>query len=93
MTVYDHLFIYAGIKGVPFREIPGIVKNALVELELTEKAHSLAKTLSGGQKRRLCIGNAFIGGSKIVFLDEPTSGLDPHTRRAIWSMFILLTCL
>jgi len=42
--------------------------------------------LSGGQKRRVSIAIAFIGGSKLVYLDEPTSGCDTSVRRNIWDM-------
>lgn len=39
-------------------------------------------------KRKLSIGIAFIGGSKLVILDEPTAGIDAHARRSIWQ-FVL----
>ena len=45
-----------------------------------------ADHLSGGQRRRLSIGVAFIGGSKTILLDEPTSGVDPAARRSIWDV-------
>lgn len=48
----------------------------------------LAKQLSGGNKRKLSLGMALIGKSKIIFLDEPTSGMDPVTRRAIWDILM-----
>lgn len=35
----------------------------------------MAKHLSGGNKRKLSLGMALTGGSKIIFLDEPTSGI------------------
>lgn len=44
----------------------------------------MAKNLSGGQKRKLCVAIAFIGGSKIILLDEPTSGMDAYARRLLW---------
>jgi ATP-binding cassette subfamily A (ABC1) protein 3 len=42
--------------------------------------------LSGGNKRKLSIGMALIGNSKIIFLDEPTSGMDANSRRSIWKI-------
>ncbi|ETN77723.1 hypothetical protein NECAME_10873 [Necator americanus] len=39
-----------------------------------------AGKLSGGEKRKLCLAMAFIGGSELVMLDEPTAGLDPQSR-------------
>lgn len=44
----------------------------LNRLRLTDKANSYSKKLSGGQKRKLCLGIALIGDAKVVFLDEPT---------------------
>ena len=46
----------------------------------------LANTLSGGQKRKLSVGIALIGDTKVVLLDEPTSGMDTTTRRRFWDM-------
>lgn len=46
----------------------------------------LSKTLSGGMKRKLSLGMALIGGSKIIILDEPTSGLDVDSRRQVWDL-------
>jgi ABC-type multidrug transport system ATPase subunit len=41
------------------------VENLLVKLGLNEKANSMACTLSGGMKRKLCLGMALIGDSKV----------------------------
>ena len=46
----------------------------------------MAKTLSGGQKRKLSVAISMIGTSKIILLDEPTSGMDTSTRRRLWDM-------
>ncbi|KAK6056873.1 hypothetical protein COOONC_05616 [Cooperia oncophora] len=60
----------------------------ITDLRLEDKRNALASTLSGGMQRRLCIGIAFIAGSKIVILDEPTAGIDPFARRAIWDLIL-----
>jgi len=47
--------------------------NKMLELtNLADKRNALAKTLSGGMKRKLSVAIAFIGGSKTVILDEPS---------------------
>ena len=43
---------------------------------------------SGGMKRKLSVGIAFVAGSKVVILDEPTAGVDPCSRRDIWDLLL-----
>lgn len=62
------------------------VMKTLRDIDLTDKANSSAKHLSGGQKRKLSIGIAVIGDPKIIILDEPTAGVDPYSRRHMWSV-------
>jgi len=45
-----------------------------------------AKNLSGGNRRKLSVAIALIGGSKLVLLDEPTAGMDLSARRKLWNM-------
>ncbi|MFF5408438.1 ABC transporter ATP-binding protein [Streptomyces misionensis] len=54
------------------------------ELELTGLERRLAKTLSGGQRRRLDLALGLIHTPQLVFLDEPTTGLDPQSRTNLW---------
>jgi ATP-binding cassette subfamily A (ABC1) protein 3 len=84
LSVYDHLFLYAGLKGVPYRQIKKAVNELIAEIGLEEKRNFPSGALSGGQKRKLCLAMAFVGGSDVIFLDEPTSGMDPVTRRGVW---------
>jgi len=86
LTVWEHLVFFAVIKGMPFKEAKQAADGMLAELALTEKRDVRTKALSGGQKRRLSVAIAMIGGSNIVILDEPTSGVDPQSARQIWEL-------
>jgi len=69
-----------------YYEHPRDVDETIALVGLEEKANALAKTLSGGQKRRLDLGLALVGDPDLIFLDEPTTGFDPAARRAAWEM-------
>ncbi|CAM9405596.1 unnamed protein product, partial [Scytosiphon promiscuus] len=86
LTVREHLRMYAVLKAVPGKELQDTIRATLNDVGLTEKENELTNRLSGGQKRKLSVGIALIGGSKVVFLDEPTSGMDPHSRRFTWDL-------
>jgi ABC-2 type transport system ATP-binding protein len=51
---------------------------------LAGKEDALARTLSGGQLRRLDFALALVGDPELIFLDEPTTGFDPAARRNAW---------
>uniref|UniRef100_A0A667ZNY8 ATP binding cassette subfamily A member 3 n=1 Tax=Myripristis murdjan TaxID=586833 RepID=A0A667ZNY8_9TELE len=86
LTVREHLLFYAQLKGYPKDKIPAEVDRIIRILNLEDKRQARSKTLSGGMKRKLSIGIALIGDSKVVMLDEPTSGMDPSARRATWEL-------
>lgn len=50
--------------------------------------NSLARHLSGGEKRKLSIGISFINHPDILILDEPTSSVDPGSRESIYELII-----
>ncbi|XP_039428807.1 phospholipid-transporting ATPase ABCA3-like [Culex pipiens pallens] len=86
LTVSEHLRFFARLKGVPRGRLNYEIEKYLQILELTGKRHAQSHTLAGGMKRRLAVGVALCGGSKVVLLDEPTSGMDPSARRALWDL-------
>ena len=86
MTVEEHLWFYAKIKGIPMDRREEVVEKAIVELNLAEHRTKPAGTLSGGNKRKLSVGMAIIGNPPIVLLDEPSAGMDPEARRFMWSV-------
>jgi ABC-2 type transport system ATP-binding protein len=56
----------------------------LETFDLTDATERLARTYSGGMRRRLDLAAALIARPAVVFLDEPTTGLDPVSRRGLW---------
>ncbi len=70
-----------GLAGAPLRSRVG----ELLELVgLTEAADRIARSYSGGMKRRLDIAIGLVHRPRVLFLDEPTTGLDPEARAAMW---------
>uniref|UniRef100_G3SMA0 ATP binding cassette subfamily A member 3 n=1 Tax=Loxodonta africana TaxID=9785 RepID=G3SMA0_LOXAF len=86
LTVVEHLYFYAQLKGLSLQKCQEEVRHMLRTLDLEDKQDSLSKFLSGGMRRKLSIGIALIAGSKVLMLDEPTSGMDAISRRAIWDL-------
>jgi ABC-2 type transport system ATP-binding protein len=88
LTVREIHRIFAG-----YYDHPRDVDQTIELVGLSEKRDAKAKTLSGGQQRRLDLGVALIGDPDLVFLDEPTTGFDPAARRAAWEMIRSLRSL
>jgi ABC-2 type transport system ATP-binding protein len=53
---------------------------------LWDQRRTLARDLSGGQRRRLDVALGIIGRPELLFLDEPTTGFDPQARRDFWDL-------
>ena len=79
LTVRESLRVFAGYYDAP-RDVDEVIE--LVGLQ--EKQDARARSLSGGQQRRLDLGLGLIGDPELIFLDEPTTGFDPGARRTAW---------
>eukprot|EP00286_Rhodomonas_abbreviata_P007959 CAMPEP_0181335448 /NCGR_PEP_ID=MMETSP1101-20121128/26837_1 /TAXON_ID=46948 /ORGANISM="Rhodomonas abbreviata, Strain Caron Lab Isolate" /LENGTH=1401 /DNA_ID=CAMNT_0023445569 /DNA_START=43 /DNA_END=4248 /DNA_ORIENTATION=+ len=88
LSVEDHLFLFARLRGVPEDLVSRVVEGTIDQLELTPHRHKLSMRLSGGMKRKLCVAIALIGDPEVVLLDEPSAGLDPVSRRNLWSVIL-----
>ena len=73
LTVKEHLELFAIFKGMKKSDVNNEVEKIIKDIDLDEKRDYLSKNLSGGQKRKLSVGIAFIGGSKFIVMDEPSS--------------------
>jgi ABC-2 type transport system ATP-binding protein len=76
--------------GRLFRLSPAEARRRAAELlerfQLTDAADRIAKTYSGGMRRRLDLASSLVTAPRVLFLDEPTTGLDPRSRNEIWEI-------
>jgi ATP-binding cassette subfamily A (ABC1) protein 3 len=86
INVEDHLMLFGRLRGLHGKELRDAVTNMVESVGFPDKRKALAGTLSGGQKRRLCVALSMVGGNAVVYLDEPTAGLDPVSRRQLWEL-------
>ncbi len=82
--VLDIVVDQGGYYGVPRHVAVPRAEALLQQLGLWEKRHAIARTLSGGMKRRLMIARALIHEPKLLLLDEPSAGVDVELRRSMW---------
>uniref|UniRef100_A0A8C2GCB9 P-type phospholipid transporter n=1 Tax=Cyprinus carpio TaxID=7962 RepID=A0A8C2GCB9_CYPCA len=88
LTVEEHIWFYASLKGLPEEKVKSEMEQIVMDLGLPHKRKSRTNQLSGGMQRKLSVALAFVGGSKVVILDEPTAGVDPYARRGIWDLLL-----
>ncbi len=84
LTGRENLTLSARLYAIPRSERRPRIDQALEFMGLTEAAHSLVRTYSGGMIRRLEIAQSMLHRPEVLFLDEPTVGLDPRARHAVW---------
>jgi ABC-2 type transport system ATP-binding protein len=83
--VRDIVTNQAGFYGMPRAQAIVAAENALKEVDLWDKRDVIARTLSGGMKRRLMIARAIVHNPRLLILDEPTAGVDIEIRRTMWT--------
>ncbi len=58
----------------------------LADVGMADAGRTWYEDLSGGQKRRVCVGTALVNDPDVLFVDEPTTGIDPAGRRTVWRL-------
>jgi ABC-2 type transport system ATP-binding protein len=81
-TVRETLRIQSGYFGV--RDNDAWIDEILHHLDLTTKANANMRSLSGGMKRRVLVGQALVHKPRVIVLDEPTAGVDVELRQSLW---------
>ena len=85
-TVFENVVLPMRIRGASNSQISSDANAALMAVGLEDKINKKAKDLSGGEKQRVCIARALVGGPQIIFADEPTGNLDSSTGAAVEQM-------
>ena len=82
-TVRETLRFQAGYFGL--RHNNAWIDEILHALDLTGKANANMRSLSGGMKRRVLVGQALVHKPPVIVLDEPTAGVDVGLRQSLWA--------
>jgi ABC-2 type transport system ATP-binding protein len=86
LTVRENLELHGILHGMGRELRNSRIAELLAFADLADREKHLARTLSGGMKRKLTIIRALLHEPKILFLDEPTTGLDAGSRRRMWDL-------
>jgi len=84
LTGRENLELVARLFGQSTRAAKANANRVLTQLGLEEAAGRLARTYSGGMRRKLDLGASLVGAPRLLLLDEPTTGLDPRSRIELW---------
>jgi len=85
LTGFENLEMVGRLYHLGRRPAKERSRELLERFSLTDAADRLAKTYSGGMRRRLDLAAALVARPPVLFLDEPTTGLDPEARAQMWA--------
>ena len=86
LTGRENLKLIGALYGLPKKYVVEATERLFARFDLTDAADRMAKTYSGGMRRRLDLAVSLLAAPPILFLDEPTTGLDPHSRSGLWEV-------
>jgi ABC-2 type transport system ATP-binding protein len=86
LTGIENLEMIGRLYHLRNRDAARRARELLVIFDLIDAANRIAKTYSGGMRRRLDLAASLVTLPPVIFLDEPTTGLDPRSRRQMWDV-------
>ncbi len=81
-TVRETLRLQSGYFGL--RRNDAWIDEVMHHLDLSDKADTNMRRLSGGMKRRVLVAQALVHKPPVIVLDEPTAGVDVELRQTMW---------
>jgi ABC-2 type transport system ATP-binding protein len=85
LTGVENLVMVGRLYGERRRTARARARELLERFGLADAGDRVAKTYSGGMRRRLDLAAALVAHPPVLFLDEPTTGLDPRSRADLWA--------
>ncbi|HEY7196757.1 MAG TPA: ATP-binding cassette domain-containing protein [Gaiellaceae bacterium] len=86
LTARANLELVGRLYHLPRPLVRARADELLERLGLAHVADRLARTFSGGMRRRLDLAASLVASPPVLLLDEPTTGLDPHGRAELWAL-------
>jgi ABC-2 type transport system ATP-binding protein len=84
LTGFENLDMVGRLYHLGRRKSQQRARELLEQFRLADAGDRMAKTYSGGMRRRLDLAGALVARPPVLFLDEPTTGLDPRSRTDMW---------
>ena len=78
----------AGYHGINMKKAKENTEHFMKRLDIWDRRDEVARTLSGGMKRRVMVAKALVNNPELLILDEPTAGVDIEFRRSLWEFLI-----
>jgi len=91
LSVRANLRFNARLHGLPAARARQRIEEEMARLALAESADVPARTLSGGNRRRVELARALVHEPAVLLMDEATVGLDPASRRQLLDYVLGLT--
>ncbi len=86
LTGRENLRMIGALYGLSRGAARSRADELLEQFNLTDAASRMAKTYSGGMRRRLDLAASLVAAPEVLFLDEPTTGVDPRSRQDLWTV-------
>ncbi len=86
-TVYEEIAFGPLQLNLPLDVVKSRVEDVMELMEIGKLRDRSPHTLSGGEKKKVCIATVLVNNPDVLLLDEPSAGLDPRTQ--LWLIELL----